>query len=153
MINSLCEHEGWPLATAPASVSELTSARGAGESSPMGVSAGRQLDITNRTQGARHFEAGLRRKIVGQHEAVQAVVNLYPLFRARLNSPGRPGGERAHSMQKAIESNLRGLLNWRHRDPARHSVPPLHARGTLTKHISVGGGIWCTVFISRRRRR
>ncbi len=35
---------------------------------------------------------GLRRKIVGQDEAVQAVVDLYQVFRAGLNSPGRPVG-------------------------------------------------------------
>ncbi len=38
------------------------------------------------------FESGLRRKIVGQDEAVQAVVDLYQVFRAGLNSPGRPVG-------------------------------------------------------------
>jgi ATP-dependent Clp protease ATP-binding subunit ClpA len=38
------------------------------------------------------FEAGLRRMIVGQDEAVQAVVDLYQVFRAELNSPGRPVG-------------------------------------------------------------
>jgi ATP-dependent Clp protease ATP-binding subunit ClpA len=38
------------------------------------------------------FEGGLRRKIVGQDEAVQAVVDLYQVFRAGLNSPGRPVG-------------------------------------------------------------
>jgi ATP-dependent Clp protease ATP-binding subunit ClpA len=34
----------------------------------------------------------MRRKIVGQDEAVQAVVDLYQVFRAGLNSPGRPVG-------------------------------------------------------------
>src|SRR5260370_13914847 len=38
------------------------------------------------------FEEGLRRKIVGQDEAVQAVVDLYQVCRAELNSPGRPLG-------------------------------------------------------------
>jgi ATP-dependent Clp protease ATP-binding subunit ClpA len=41
---------------------------------------------------SRDFEEGLRRKIVGQDEAVQAVVDLYQVFRAGLNSPGRPVG-------------------------------------------------------------
>jgi len=41
---------------------------------------------------SRDFEGGLRRKIVGQDEAVQAVVDLYQVFRAGLNSPGRPVG-------------------------------------------------------------
>jgi ATP-dependent Clp protease ATP-binding subunit ClpB len=41
---------------------------------------------------SRDFQAGLRRKIVGQDEAVQVVVDLYQVFRAGLNSPGRPVG-------------------------------------------------------------
>jgi len=51
-----------------------------------------QLDPTQRSVESRDFEAGLRRKIVGQQEAVQAVVDLYQVFRAGLNSPGRPVG-------------------------------------------------------------
>jgi ATP-dependent Clp protease ATP-binding subunit ClpB len=51
-----------------------------------------QLDPTQRSIESRDFEAGLRRKIVGQDEAVQAVVDLYQVFRAGLNSPGRPVG-------------------------------------------------------------
>ena len=51
-----------------------------------------QLDPTQRSAESRDFEAGLRRKIVGQDEAVQAVVDLYQVFRAGLNSPGRPVG-------------------------------------------------------------
>src|SRR6201987_3757424 len=51
-----------------------------------------QLDPTQHSMESRDFEAGLRRKIVGQDEAVQAVVNLYQVFCAGLNSPGRPVG-------------------------------------------------------------
>jgi ATP-dependent Clp protease ATP-binding subunit ClpB len=51
-----------------------------------------QLDLTQRSMESRDFEAGLRRRIVGQDEAVQAVVDLYEVFRAGLNSPGRPVG-------------------------------------------------------------
>ncbi len=51
-----------------------------------------QIDPTQRSVESRDFEAGLRRKIVGQDEAVQAVVDLYQVFRAGLNSPGRPVG-------------------------------------------------------------
>jgi len=51
-----------------------------------------QLDPTLRSVESRDFEGGLRRKIVGQDEAVQAVVDLYQVFRAGLNSPGRPVG-------------------------------------------------------------
>ena len=51
-----------------------------------------QLDPTRRSVESRDFEAELRRKIVGQDEAVQVVVDLYQVFRAGLNSPGRPVG-------------------------------------------------------------
>jgi ATP-dependent Clp protease ATP-binding subunit ClpB len=58
----------------------------------MNASVERQLDPARRSIESRDFEAGLRRKIVGQDEAVQAVVDLYQVFRAGLNSPGRPVG-------------------------------------------------------------
>jgi ATP-dependent Clp protease ATP-binding subunit ClpB len=45
-----------------------------------------------RSPESREFETGLRRKIVGQDEAVQAVVDLYQVFRAGLSSPGHPVG-------------------------------------------------------------
>jgi ATP-dependent Clp protease ATP-binding subunit ClpB len=51
-----------------------------------------QLDPSQRSMESQEFEAGLRRRIVGQDEAVQAVVDLYQTFRAGLNSPGRPVG-------------------------------------------------------------
>jgi ATP-dependent Clp protease ATP-binding subunit ClpA len=51
-----------------------------------------QLDPHQRSPEARNLEEGLRRKIVGQDEAVQAVIDLYQVFRAGLNSPGRPLG-------------------------------------------------------------
>src|SRR5271165_642943 len=51
-----------------------------------------QLDPTKRSMESREFEAGLRRSIVGQDEAVQAVVNTYEIFRAGMSSPGRPLG-------------------------------------------------------------
>jgi ATP-dependent Clp protease ATP-binding subunit ClpB len=51
-----------------------------------------QLDPNLRSTDARNFEEGLRRKIIGQDEAVRAVVDLYQVFRAGLNSPGRPLG-------------------------------------------------------------
>lgn len=51
-----------------------------------------QLDPTRRSVESREFEAALRRKIVGQDEAVEALVEMYQVFRAGLNSPGRPVG-------------------------------------------------------------
>src|ERR1700740_3359742 len=50
------------------------------------------LDLSRRSTDSKDFEAGLRGKIVGQDEAVQAVVDLYQVFRAGLNSPRRPIG-------------------------------------------------------------
>jgi ATP-dependent Clp protease ATP-binding subunit ClpB len=58
----------------------------------MNVSTGRQLNPEQRSLESRDFDEGLRRKIVGQDEAVQAVVDLYQVFRAGLKSPGRPVG-------------------------------------------------------------
>jgi ATP-dependent Clp protease ATP-binding subunit ClpB len=51
-----------------------------------------QLDPRQRSSESRDFEEALRRKIVGQDEAVRAVVDLYQVFCAGLNSPGRPVG-------------------------------------------------------------
>jgi ATP-dependent Clp protease ATP-binding subunit ClpA len=51
-----------------------------------------QLDPHQRSAEARNLENGLRQRIIGQDEAVQAVVDLYQVFRAGLNSPDRPLG-------------------------------------------------------------
>jgi ATP-dependent Clp protease ATP-binding subunit ClpA len=51
-----------------------------------------RLDPTRRSRELRDFEGTLQRKIVGQDEAVQAVVELYQVFRAGLSAPGRPVG-------------------------------------------------------------
>ena len=58
----------------------------------MNACAGKRLDPGRKSPESMGFEGGLRRKIVGQDEAVQAVVDLYQVFRAGLNSPGRPVG-------------------------------------------------------------
>jgi len=50
------------------------------------------LDPTKRSTDTMDFQASLRAKIVGQEEAVQVLVDLYQVFRAGLNSPGRPVG-------------------------------------------------------------
>jgi len=51
-----------------------------------------RLDLSRRSTDSKDFEERLRGKIVGQHEAVQTVVDLYQVFCAGLNSPGRPVG-------------------------------------------------------------
>jgi len=53
---------------------------------------GKQLDTTRRSTQSRNFEEALRQRIVGQDEAVQALVELYQVFCAGLRSPGRPVG-------------------------------------------------------------
>ncbi len=50
------------------------------------------LDPSRRSSDAQSFEAALRRKIVGQDQAVEKVVEIYQMFLAGLNAPGRPVG-------------------------------------------------------------
>ncbi|MEO8725195.1 MAG: AAA family ATPase [Acidobacteriaceae bacterium] len=50
------------------------------------------LDPTLRSSDATDFEALLRRKIVGQDEAVEKVAQIYQMYLAGLNAPGRPVG-------------------------------------------------------------
>jgi ATP-dependent Clp protease ATP-binding subunit ClpB len=53
---------------------------------------GRVLDPTKRSPQLQEFEAALRSRIVGQDEAIEAVVAVYQVFCAGLNAPGRPIG-------------------------------------------------------------
>jgi ATP-dependent Clp protease ATP-binding subunit ClpB len=50
------------------------------------------LDPSRRSSDAQDFETSLRRKIVGQDQAVEKVVEIYQMFLAGLNAPGRPVG-------------------------------------------------------------
>jgi ATP-dependent Clp protease ATP-binding subunit ClpA len=52
----------------------------------------KELDTRMRSSASRDFEDALRQKIVGQDEAVRALVELYQVFCAGLHSPGRPVG-------------------------------------------------------------
>jgi ATP-dependent Clp protease ATP-binding subunit ClpB len=52
----------------------------------------KKLDPQKRSSTSRHFEEELRQRVVGQNEAVQALVDLYQVFCAGLHSPGRPVG-------------------------------------------------------------
>jgi ATP-dependent Clp protease ATP-binding subunit ClpA len=54
--------------------------------------AQRRLDPTLKSVEAEYFEQELHQRVVGQGEAVQAMVDLYQTFRAGLNPPGRPVG-------------------------------------------------------------
>src|ERR1700693_1495158 len=53
---------------------------------------GKELDTKQRSSTSRRFEEELRRRVVGQNEAVQALVDLYQVFCAGLHSAGRPVG-------------------------------------------------------------
>ena len=53
---------------------------------------GKELDAKKRSSTSHHFEDAPRQKIVGQDEAVQALVELYQVFCVGLPAPGRPVG-------------------------------------------------------------
>jgi ATP-dependent Clp protease ATP-binding subunit ClpB len=50
------------------------------------------LDPNRRSNDARDFESTLRRKIVGQDQAIEKVAEIYQMFLAGMNAPGRPVG-------------------------------------------------------------
>lgn len=50
------------------------------------------LDPNRRSGDANEFDAALRRRIVGQDQAVEKVAEIYQMFLAGLNPPGRPVG-------------------------------------------------------------
>src|SRR5689334_18760162 len=50
------------------------------------------LDPTRRGSEAEEFERNLRRRIVGQGDAIQKMTEIYQMFLAGLNPPGRPVG-------------------------------------------------------------
>src|SRR6516164_10019853 len=76
------------IATQSASVRELS--RSLRKAADHGLCAA--LDSKTRSSTARYFERELRERVVGQDEAVQALVDLYQVFSAGLHSPGRPVG-------------------------------------------------------------
>ena len=50
------------------------------------------LDPTRRSNDACEFETSLSRKIVGQDQALEKVAEIYQMFLAGMNAPGRPVG-------------------------------------------------------------
>src|SRR5437764_1161493 len=50
------------------------------------------LDPNRRSHDAREFDGALHRRIVGQDPAIEKVVEIYQMFLAGLNPPGRPVG-------------------------------------------------------------
>ncbi len=67
-------------------------ANGSQQTAAATTSGKKVLDFTQHSHESREFESALRSKIVGQDEAVQALVDLHQVFCAGLNSPGRPVG-------------------------------------------------------------
>jgi len=82
-----------------------------GKGAEQGLS--RFLDVEKRSATACQFEHAMREKIVGQDEAVQALVDIYQVFCAGLHSPGRPvgnllflgptGSGKTHTVEAAAE--------------------------------------------------
>ncbi|MGH9592108.1 MAG: AAA family ATPase, partial [Bryobacteraceae bacterium] len=56
------------------------------------AATGSRLDPTRHGENANWFQRELRLRIIGQDEAIHSVVDLYQMFIAGLNSPGRPIG-------------------------------------------------------------
>jgi ATP-dependent Clp protease ATP-binding subunit ClpB len=52
----------------------------------------KRLDPTLTGSEAERLESDLRRRIIGQNEAVEQIVNIYQTFLAGMSSPGRPIG-------------------------------------------------------------
>ena len=50
------------------------------------------LDPSRRSGDAEEFDTALRRRIVGQDAAIEKVTEIYQMFLAGLNAPGRPVG-------------------------------------------------------------
>src|SRR6202140_846929 len=52
----------------------------------------RKLDPSQTGRNAEELNSNLRKRIVGQEEAVQQVVNIYQMYLSGMTSPGRPIG-------------------------------------------------------------
>src|SRR5467141_4105026 len=63
-----------------------------GEGGSKMVRLNKVLDPTLTGRDAEDLESSLRRKIVGQDEAIEQIVNIYQTYLAGMTSPGRPIG-------------------------------------------------------------
>lgn len=66
-----------------------------------------RVDPNIRSKASSEFKKALQARVVGQDEAVQALVDLFQVYTAGLNSPGRPVGN---------------LLFWDRRAAGRHTL-------------------------------
>lgn len=58
-----------------------------------GVKRAKQmLDPTRMGRGAEELEAGLKRRVIGQDDAIRQIVGIYQTFLAGMTTPGRPVG-------------------------------------------------------------
>ena len=67
----------------------------------------KQLDPRQRSSASRFFEDSLRQKIVGQDEAVQALIELYQVFCAGLRCPGSAPSETCCSWGPPVPGKTR----------------------------------------------
>ena len=58
----------------------------------MNTGIGRQLDPSQRSKTVEDFENALKHRIIGQTDAIDAVVNIFQMFTAGLKPPSRPVG-------------------------------------------------------------
>ncbi len=56
------------------------------------VRLGKKLDPTQTGQDAEKLNNDLRKRIVGQDQAIEQIVNVYQMYLSGMNSPGRPVG-------------------------------------------------------------
>jgi ATP-dependent Clp protease ATP-binding subunit ClpB len=56
------------------------------------VRLNKKLDPTQTGQDAEKLNGDLRKRIVGQDQAIDQIVNVYQMYLAGMNSPGRPVG-------------------------------------------------------------
>ena len=56
------------------------------------VRLNKKLDPTRTGQDAEKLHTDLQKRIVGQDEAIDQIVNIYQMYLAGMNSPGRPIG-------------------------------------------------------------
>src|SRR6202051_2425085 len=89
-LSRVCAVKGAIMVTATQSSHKKERSPQVGKGANQGLS--RFLDAEKRSATACQFEHALREKIIGQDEAVQALVDMYQVFCAGLHSPGRPVG-------------------------------------------------------------
>src|SRR6266705_2287869 len=100
------------------------------------------LDPTRRSNDARDFESALRRKIVGQDQAIEKVAEIYQMFLAGLNPPGRPVGNllflgpTGSGKTRVVEAVAESLFGDAPAWMTRSTEPPWKRRGASSRPSS-----------------